>query len=106
MFDQSIVWFAKFPLLETSRIVHRIDETQNRFDEELIESLFSYNQHNTNYNQHNTNEELKNKSPSLGKHILEPKRLQNLTILFKALNATPEQVCCALVRGKNPINSP
>ncbi|MFS7967376.1 putative formin, FH2 domain-containing protein [Helianthus anomalus] len=84
----------------------KLKSSSFEFDEELIESLFSYNQHNTNYNQHNTNEELKNKSPSPSKHILEPKRLQNLTILFKALNATTEQVCCALVRGKNSINSP
>ncbi|KAF2307262.1 hypothetical protein GH714_025872 [Hevea brasiliensis] len=44
-------------------------------------------------------DEAKSKTPSPSKHVLEPKRLQNLTILSKALNATPEQVCEALIRG-------
>ncbi|KAI3754920.1 hypothetical protein L1987_54712 [Smallanthus sonchifolius] len=66
------------------------------FDEEMIESLFSYNLRNCN-------EELKSKPPSPSKHVLEPKRLQNLTILLKALNVTAEQVCCALVQG-NGLN--
>lgn len=62
----------------------------------MIESLFGYNLHNSN-------EEMKSKSPSPSKHVLEPKRLQNLTILLKALNATTEQVCRALVQGKDPL---
>ncbi|KAI7728250.1 hypothetical protein M8C21_019033 [Ambrosia artemisiifolia] len=77
--DRSMVW-------------DQLKSSSFEFDEELIESLFSYNQQNTN-------EELKTKSPYLGKPVLEPKRLQNLTILLKALNATTEQVCCALVQG-------
>lgn len=70
----------------------------SRFDEDMIESLFGYNLHNTN-------EDLKSKSPSPSKHVLDPKRLQNLTILLKALNATTEQVCRALVQGKDPSYS-
>ncbi|GJW78063.1 formin-like protein 11 [Tanacetum coccineum] len=70
--------------------------TSLRFDEDMIESLFGYNLHNTN-------EDLKSKSPSPSKHVLDPKRLQNLTILLKALNATTEQVCRALVQG-NGLN--
>ncbi|KAF9620990.1 hypothetical protein IFM89_015812 [Coptis chinensis] len=46
------------------------------------------------------NDVAKNKSPSPKKHIIEPKRLQNMTILLKALNATPEQVCDALMQGE------
>ncbi|GKC47042.1 formin-like protein 11, partial [Tanacetum coccineum] len=81
--DRSMVWDK----LRTSSF---------EFDEDMIESLFGYNLHNTN-------EDLKSKSPSPSKHVLDPKRLQNLTILLKALNATTEQVCRALVQG-NGLN--
>ncbi|RDX76880.1 Formin-like protein 11, partial [Mucuna pruriens] len=64
-------------------------------DEVMIESLFSYNLQNSV-----KNDETKSKSPSPSKHVLEPKRLQNITILSKALNTTAEQVCQALVLGK------
>ena len=67
-----------------------------RFDEEMIESLFGYNL-KTSMN----NEDTKSKSPSPSKHVLEPKRLQNITILSKALNVTAEQVCDALMQGTN-----
>ncbi|KAJ0800654.1 putative formin, FH2 domain-containing protein [Helianthus annuus] len=81
--DRSMVW-------------DKLRSSSFEFDEEMIESLFSYNLHNVN-------DEMKSKSPSPSKHVLEPKRLQNLTILLKALNVTAEQVCCALVRG-NGLN--
>ncbi|GJV55984.1 formin-like protein 11 [Tanacetum coccineum] len=81
--DRSMVWDK----LRTSSF---------EFDEDMIESLFGYNLHNTN-------EDLKSKSPSPSKHVLDPKRLQNLTILLKALNATTEQVCRALAQG-NGLN--
>lgn len=60
----------------------------------MIESLFGYNLQNTM-----KNEEVKTKTPSPSKHVLEPKRLQNITILSKALNVTAEQVCQALIQG-------
>jgi hypothetical protein len=66
----------------------------NRLDEEMIESLFGYNLQSTT-----KNDEAKSKTPSPSKHVLEPKRLQNITILSKAINATAEQVCEALMRG-------
>ncbi|KDP23485.1 hypothetical protein JCGZ_23318 [Jatropha curcas] len=72
----------------------KIRSSSFELDEEMIESLFGYNLHNTM-----KNDEAKSKSPSPSKHVLEPKRLQNLTILSKALNSTPEQVCEALIRG-------
>ncbi|XP_076912458.1 formin-like protein 11 [Bidens hawaiensis] len=81
--DRSMVW-------------DKLRSSSFEFDEEMIESLFSYNLQNSN-------DELKSKSPSPSKHVLEPKRLQNITILLKALNVTAEQVCCALVRG-NGLN--
>ena len=62
----------------------------------MIESLFGYNLHTTM-----KNDEAKSKSPSPSKHVLEPKRLQNITILSKALNATAGQVCDALQQGKS-----
>ncbi|XP_050224734.1 formin-like protein 11 [Mercurialis annua] len=79
--DRSMVW-------------DKIRSSSFEFDEEMIESLFGYNLQNTM-----KNDEAKSKSPSPSKHVLEPKRLQNLTILSKALNSTSEQVCEALYRG-------
>ncbi|XP_027367699.1 formin-like protein 11 [Abrus precatorius] len=64
-------------------------------DEEMIESLFGYNLQNSI-----KNDETRSKTPSPSKHVLEPKRLQNITILSKALNATSEHVCEALMQGK------
>lgn len=60
----------------------------------MIESLFGYNLQNSM-----KNEEAKSKTPSPSKHVLEPKRLQNITILSKALNASADQVCEALLQG-------
>ncbi|KAG9133186.1 hypothetical protein Leryth_025659 [Lithospermum erythrorhizon] len=48
--------------------------------------------------------EMKSKSPSPKKHVLEPKRLQNITILSKALNMTSEQVCDALIKGTPKVS--
>ncbi|KAL8222878.1 hypothetical protein R6Q57_020277 [Mikania cordata] len=80
-----------------SMVWDKLRSSSFEFDEEMIESLFSYNLQNSN-------EELKSKSPSPSKHVLEPKRLQNLTILLKALNVTAEQVCRALVQVGNGLN--
>ncbi|WCJ43112.1 Formin-like protein 11 [Euphorbia peplus] len=80
--DHSMVW-------------DKIRSNSFEFDEEMMESLFGYNLQGTS-----KNDEGKSKSPSPSKHVLEPKRLQNLTILSKALNATPEQVCETLIRGE------
>jgi len=64
----------------------------------MIESLFGYNlQSSIN------NDESKSKTPSPSKHVLDPKRLQNITILSKALNVTAEQVCDALMQGKSTL---
>lgn len=79
--DQSMVW-------------DKIRSSSFELDEEMIESLFGYNLQSTT-----KNDEAKSKTPSPSKHVLEPKRLQNITILSKAINATAEQVCEALMRG-------
>ncbi|CAH8392405.1 unnamed protein product [Eruca vesicaria subsp. sativa] len=64
-------------------------------DEEMIESLFGYTMQSST-----KNEDGRCKTPSPGKHLLEPKRLQNFTILLKALNATADQICSALGKGE------
>ncbi|KAL5566010.1 hypothetical protein UlMin_029174 [Ulmus minor] len=79
--DRSMVW-------------DKIRTSSFEFDEEMIESLFGYNLQNSM-----KNDEAKSKTPSPSKHVLEPKRLQNITILSKALNVTVEQVCEALIQG-------
>lgn len=76
------------------KLFNYVYQTCGRFDEEMIESLFGYNLQNSM-----KNDEVKSKTPSPSKHVLEPKRLQNITILSKALNVTTEQVCGALIRG-------
>ncbi|VFR01776.1 unnamed protein product [Cuscuta campestris] len=72
------------------------------FDEEMVESLFCYNQQNSM-----NDIDARNKASSCpttnNKHLLEPKRLQNITILSKALNLTPDQVCDALLKGKGLV---
>ncbi|KAL8117068.1 hypothetical protein AgCh_023307 [Apium graveolens] len=77
--DHSMVW-------------DKIRSSSFEFDEEMIESLFGYNM---KYSWRNDEA----KSPSPRKHILEPKRLQNITILSKALNVTSDHICEALMQG-------
>lgn len=62
----------------------------------MIESLFGYNIQNPI-----KNDEIKSKTPSPSKHVLDPKRLQNITILLKALNVTADQASDALIKGIN-----
>ena len=73
----------------------------NRLDEQMIESLFGYNAQSLA-----KTEEAKAKGSSPGKHVLDNKRLQNITILLKALTATSEQVCEALIQGRLGGNTP
>ncbi|KAL4378394.1 hypothetical protein GQ457_02G036300 [Hibiscus cannabinus] len=83
--DRSMVW-------------DKLRSSSFELDEEMIESLFGYNVHNPT-----KNDEAKSKTPSPSKHVLEPKRLQNITILLKALNVTAEQVCNALMKGNGLV---
>ncbi|XP_013638741.1 PREDICTED: formin-like protein 11 [Brassica oleracea var. oleracea] len=73
----------------------KIRTSSFEFDEEMIESLFGYTMQTST-----KNEDGRCKTPSPGKHLLEPKRLQNFTILLKALNATADQICSALGKGE------
>ncbi|XP_022895962.1 formin-like protein 11 [Olea europaea var. sylvestris] len=79
---------------DRSTVWDKMRSSSFEFDEDMIESLFGYNLQNTM-----KNDEVKSKTPSPSKHVLEPKRLQNITILSKALNVSTEQVCAALIQG-------
>ncbi|WOL06909.1 hypothetical protein Cni_G15644 [Canna indica] len=68
---------------------------QGQFDEKMIESLVGYNMQSST-----KIKEAKSKTPSPNKHVMEHKRLQNITILMKALNASTKQVCNALMIGR------
>ncbi|GFZ02987.1 actin-binding FH2 (formin homology 2) family protein [Actinidia rufa] len=78
-----------------STVWDKMRSSSFEFDEEMIESLFGYNLQNPM-----KIDEAKSKSPSPSKHVLDPKRLQNITILSKALNVTADQVCDALLQGE------
>ncbi|KAJ4963793.1 hypothetical protein NE237_023732 [Protea cynaroides] len=77
-----------------SMVWDKLRSSSFEFDEKMIESLFGYNLQSSMKTC-----ETKSKSPSPSKHVLEPKRLQNITILSKALNATEEQICDSLLQG-------
>ncbi|KAK6805002.1 hypothetical protein RDI58_002786 [Solanum bulbocastanum] len=79
---------------DRSTVWDKLRPSSFEFDEEMIESLFGYNLHNSM-----KIDEGKSKTPSPSKHVLEPKRLQNISILSKALGVTVEQVCEALIKG-------
>ncbi|KAK9016963.1 hypothetical protein V6N11_079454 [Hibiscus sabdariffa] len=83
--DRSMVW-------------DKLRSSSFELDEEMIESLFGYNVPNPM-----KNDEAKSKTHSPSKHVLEPKRLQNITILLKALNVTAEQACNALMKGNGLV---
>ncbi|KAK1277149.1 Formin-like protein 11 [Acorus gramineus] len=79
--DRSMVW-------------DKLRSSSFELDEEMIESLFGYNLQSSG-----KSEEAKNKSYLPRKHVMNHKRLQNVTILFKALNATAEEICLGLIQG-------
>ncbi|ONM16913.1 Formin-like protein 11 [Zea mays] len=74
----------------------RIRSSSFELDEQTIESLFGYN---AAARCSVKLEEGQGRSPSLGHHVLDPKRLQNITILMKAVNATADQIYAALLQG-------
>ncbi|CAN1161465.1 Formin-like protein 11 [Linum perenne] len=79
---------------EQRMVWDKIRSSSFELDEEMIESLFGYNLRGGM-----KTDETKSKSPSPSNHVLDHKRLQNTTILLKALNSTPDQVCDSLTRG-------
>ncbi|XP_062106178.1 formin-like protein 3 isoform X2 [Humulus lupulus] len=82
--DQSMVW-------------NEISSGSFQFNEEMIETLFGYN------NDKNRNERKKESSngeaPVQYIQIIETKKAQNLAILLRALNVTTEEVIDALQEG-------
>ncbi|KAF8116876.1 hypothetical protein N665_0014s0136 [Sinapis alba] len=82
---------------EQSMVWNDIRSGSFQFNEEMIESLFGYAATDKNKN---------DKKGGSGQaavpqfiQILEPKKGQNLSILLRALNATTEEVCDALLEG-------
>ncbi|CAK9167544.1 unnamed protein product [Ilex paraguariensis] len=80
--DRSMVW-------------DKLRSSSFELDEEMIESLFGYNLQNSM-----KKDKEKSKTPSPSKHVLDPKRLQNITILSKAVNVSDDILCDALIQGK------
>ncbi|XP_050368199.1 formin-like protein 5 [Argentina anserina] len=84
--DQSMVW-------------HQIKSGSFQFDENMIESLFGYN----NSGDKNKNDRKKESSSQDNTpqfiQIINPKKAQNLSILLRALNVTTEEVCDAVCEG-------
>ncbi|KAH7655878.1 Formin FH2 domain-containing protein [Dioscorea alata] len=87
-------WDKVRPASNHSTVWDNIRSKSFEFDEEMIELLFGYNGKCLT-----RNEEVRAKNPSPGLPILELKRLQNITILLKALTATIDDVHDALVLG-------
>ncbi|XP_023871373.2 formin-like protein 3 [Quercus suber] len=83
--DQSMVW-------------HEINSGSFQFNEEMIESLFGYN--NMDKNKIDRKRELASLEPSIQYvQIIDAKKAQNLSILVRALNVTTEEVIDALQEG-------
>ncbi|KAJ0571483.1 putative formin, FH2 domain-containing protein [Helianthus annuus] len=83
--DQQMVW-------------DRIKSGSFQFNEEMIESLFGYQAPGKNKDQDTKNTPAK-EPPIHYIQIIDPKKAQNLSILLKALNVTPEEVSVALIEG-------
>ncbi|GJN16158.1 hypothetical protein PR202_gb03116 [Eleusine coracana subsp. coracana] len=64
------------------------------FDEQMIMSLFTYN-----FQGPVKNEDVKSKTLSTSKHVIEHHKLQNTTILLKTLNASTEQAYNSITEG-------
>ena len=71
-----------------------------RLNEEMIETLFMVSNPNLNVKDHNGR---RHSLPLLNQEnrVLDPKKSQNIAILLRALNVTIEEVCEALLEGKN-----
>ncbi|KAG6657842.1 formin-like protein 3 [Carya illinoinensis] len=83
--DQSMVW-------------HEISSGSFQFNEEMIESLFGYN--NMDKNKIERKKDAASLDPSIQYfQILDPRKAQNLAILLRALNVTTEEVLDALQEG-------
>ncbi|PIA58463.1 hypothetical protein AQUCO_00500417v1 [Aquilegia coerulea] len=83
--DQSMVW-------------HQIKSGSFQFNEEMIETLFGYN--NVEKNKTQRKKDSISQDPALQYiQIIDSKKAQNLSILLRALNLTTAEVCDALYEG-------
>lgn len=72
-----------------------------RFNEEMIESLFGYN-NPVGKNKNERKKESSSLEPAVQYiQIIDPKKAQNLAILLRALNVTIEEVVDALREGES-----
>lgn len=69
----------------------------NRFNEEMIETLFGYAPPDKNFNKAKGSSSQDPSNQYI--QIIDSKKAQNLAILLKALNVTTEEVCDALQEG-------
>lgn len=70
---------------------------RNRFNEEMIETLFGYTP--ATKSKIGTKKESSNPDSPQVIQIIDSKKAQNLSILLKALNVTTQEVCDALEEG-------
>lgn len=70
-----------------------------RFNEEMMETLFGYNDGNKNKNGQRSDSS--RESPVQYIQIIDARKAQNLSILLRALNVTTEGVVDAIKEGKN-----
>ncbi|GMH20850.1 hypothetical protein Nepgr_022692 [Nepenthes gracilis] len=68
-----------------------------KLNEEMIETLFVVNTHNSNPK--GTTKQSILPLPKQETRVLDPKKAQNIAILLRALNVTMEEICEALVEG-------
>ncbi|KAK9077540.1 hypothetical protein SSX86_005877 [Deinandra increscens subsp. villosa] len=84
--DQSMVW-------------HQIKSGSFQFSEEMIETLFGYN-NTTDKNKDHARKNSASNDPTFQYiQIIDPKKAQNLSIQLKALNVTTEEIRDALKEG-------
>ncbi|KAK4793194.1 hypothetical protein SAY86_023629 [Trapa natans] len=74
----------------------------HRFNEEMMESLFSCA---ANKNRGNVKKDITENVVQYIQ-IIDPKKAQNLSIVLKALNVTAEDVCDALGKGLSLLLNP
>ncbi|VFQ84999.1 unnamed protein product [Cuscuta campestris] len=96
-------WESVKAARNVSTVWDHLKPSSFQFDEEMMESLFCYNQQNSMNDIDAKNNKASSSPTTNNKHLLEPKRLHNITILSKALNLTADQVCDALLKGKGLV---
>ena len=82
-----------------SKLQNITSQVINRFNEEMIESLFGYQGPPGRNNDQDTKNGPAKENTAHFIQIIDPKKAQNLSILLKALNVTTEEVSTALIEG-------